>query len=313
MANNLSKSILTTIAYHDVMDYPMTVFEIWKYLINSVHKEESIKQKTVDEFSLADIAEKLETEDLTRYIEEYRGYYFLRGKKELVDARLLRNKISEKKFKIIRKVVFWLRLVPFVKMIAIAGRVAAKNAENKSDLDIFVILKHGRLFTGRFLITIVAHLLGKRRHGKKVKNRICLNHFLSDRYEVSVKDLYSSQVYSFLSPIYSPIVFNEFLKKNDWIRSYRPNFKMEVTNLKDIKDTFFSKLVREFFEKVFSFDWIEKKLKIIQIRKIENNPKTFKKGGVVIYKNSELAFWPDFEKQGPRFFEKFYNRISKLN
>ena len=35
--NSLEKSVLATIAYYDVLDYPLTGFEVFKYLINPLH------------------------------------------------------------------------------------------------------------------------------------------------------------------------------------------------------------------------------------------------------------------------------------
>jgi hypothetical protein len=32
------------------------------------------------------------------------------------------------------------------------------------------------------------------------------------------------------------------------------------------------------------------------IKRIENNPDTFKKGAVVIFNDGELAFWPEFKR-----------------
>jgi len=64
----LTKYILTTIVYYDVMDYPMTAFEIWKYLTRVSGEDENIEK-----FSLADVVKGLEDEKLRRFIEEYRG------------------------------------------------------------------------------------------------------------------------------------------------------------------------------------------------------------------------------------------------
>ena len=35
--NFLEKSILATIVYYDIFDYPLTGFEVFKYLINPLH------------------------------------------------------------------------------------------------------------------------------------------------------------------------------------------------------------------------------------------------------------------------------------
>jgi len=307
MTDNLSKNILSTIAYYDVMDYPMTAFEIWKYLISSKYEVESEKRNT-----LGEVIEELEKEETKKFLGEFRGFYFLKGKKNLVEQRIERNKISNMKLKKARKIVFWLKFVPFVKMIAVAGRVGAKNSQKGSDIDMLIILKHGKIFTGRFLATVLVHLLGQRRHENKIANRVCFNHFITDELSVCVQDLYSSHNYIFITPLYGGDLFGKFLEKNVWIKNYRPNFSFLENNLKEVKDTKTSLRVRLFLEKLFSPNWIEKKLKTWQSEKIKKNPLTQKKGGMIICSNSELAFWPDFENQGPKIFEKFQENLAKF-
>ncbi len=41
-----------------------------------------------------------------------------------------------------------------------------KNTEIKSDLDLLIILKHGHIFTGRLLTTLLVHIMGKKIWGK---------------------------------------------------------------------------------------------------------------------------------------------------
>ncbi|MFZ2975695.1 MAG: hypothetical protein WA055_03695 [Candidatus Moraniibacteriota bacterium] len=300
MQEKLIKNILSTIAYYDALDYPLTTFEIWKYLIG-------------ESCALADVMQGLEKEEIKKYISEFRGFYFLKGRENLVEQRTERNKISNRKLKVARRIIFWLRLVPFVKMIAVAGRVGAKNSRNGSDIDMLIIFKHGKIFTGRFLATALVHLLGQRRHEDKIANRICFNHFITDELKVCVQDLYSSHNYVFITPLYGGDLFEKFLEKNAWIKNYRPNFSFLENNLKSVKDSQFSKRVRFFLEKLFSPNWIEKKMKAWQSEKIKKNPLTGKNGAMIICSDSELAFWPDFENQGPRIFEKFQENLEKFD
>lgn len=307
MQSNLSKYILTTIAYYDVMDYPMTVFEIWKYLtkISSGDDEE-------ESFSLNDVVTELKNEKLQKFIEEFQGYYFLRDRKAIVAQRIERNKISIRKIGIVKNVVFWLRFVPFVRSVSIAGRLAMKNAEGRSDLDLFIILKKNRIFTGRLLVTLVVHFLGKRRHGNKICDRICLNHFITTKYSVLGKDLFAAHEYAFLLPVFGAKEFKKFQKKNEWIRRYKINFKFSARNLYMIADSRIAKFVRKNLEKILQFKAIEEYLSRWQEKKIANNPKSKQQGGIILCSFEELAFWPNFENQGPKVFEKFQDKISHL-
>lgn len=316
MANiELQKNILATIAYYDGMDYPMTAFEIHKYLmeISPVLADQISNDNRENNFLLSVINE-LESNSLKKIIEEYNGFYFLRGRKELVEQRLKKNKIANKKMRILVKVIKWLRFVPYIRTVAATGSLAMKNTESESDLDLLIILKHEKMFTGRLLVTILVHLLGKRRHGNKIKNRVCLNHFLTDNFfEIGMKDVFSASEYSFVLPIFGWHNFQKFQEKNEWLKKYKPNFRLdEIPDFKFIKETVFSWRLRSLGEAFLNFNFIENSLKKWQLAKIEKNPNTQKLGGVIIANDKELAFWPSFEKQGPLNFERFKEKLGQL-
>lgn len=304
----ISKNIIATVAYYDIFEYPLTAFEIWKYLI--AYGEERPVQDT--EIKLSDIAEGLDSKDLEKHIGQLQGFYFLKGKDDLVEKRIRRNKISEHKFKIIRKVVWFLRFVPFVRMVAVTGRMAMKNASRESDLDLLVALKHGRIFTGRTLVTFLVHILGKRRHGNKITDRICLNYFITDRsLEIQLKDMFSSSEYSFAVPMFGSKNFQKFQEANGWIRDMKPNYHPEIlANLKLVPDSDAARFSRKWGERIFSPSFIEKGLKKWQTRRILADPRTNRSGSMIIANDNSLVFLP--EPQGPKVFEQFKKNLEKL-
>jgi len=103
----------------------------------------------------------------------------------------------------------------------------------------FIVFKKGKLFTGRILVTLFLHLFGRRRHGKKIANRICLNHFLTDDFLISGRDIFAASEYSFMTVAYGFSKFKKFQDINSWISRYKPNFVHEISNSKKIEDTFF--------------------------------------------------------------------------
>lgn len=310
MITGLSKKILVTLVYYDILDYPLTSFEIWKYLMAVNDGQGTINNE--EQITLADIVKGLEDDKLKKYIEEYRGFYFLTGRKNLVAQRLERNKISEWKFKKIRRTVWWLRLVPFVKMAAVTGRVAAKNATGKSDLDLLVVLGENRIFTGRLLVTLLVHVLGRRRYGDKVADRICLNYFLTDRaLEISSHDIFSAHEYSFMVPVFGEEIFREFQKDNYWIAELKPNFAPDrIFGLKMMPDSTGAARIRRFGESLLDSDKLERRLKKWQMDRIISDPRTYQKGSGVSAGSDALVFLP--EPQGPRVYEKFRERVDAL-
>ncbi|MDR3558823.1 MAG: hypothetical protein P4L62_01180 [Candidatus Pacebacteria bacterium] len=311
MTNGLSKKILATIIYYDILDYPLTSFEVWKYLLAVNGEQESVNNKK-EKMSLAEVMKELESEDLQKHTEEYRGFYFLKGRRDLVAQRLERNKISERKLKKIQQTVFWLRMAPFVRMAAVTGRVAMKNATRKSDLDLLIALKNNRIFTGRLLVTLLVHALGRRRHGSKMTDRICLNYFITDgSLEIGSHDIFSAHEYSFTVPVFGGEVFQEFQKENSWIAEHKPAFAPDVVlGIKILEDTSWVRAVREFGEKIFNSDKLEARLKKWQMDRIVADPRTYQKGSGVTAGSDALVFLPD--PQGPRVYEKYRERVDAL-
>jgi hypothetical protein len=302
---DIQKNILTTIAYYDGMDYPMTALEIWKYLMN-------IQSSLEEKFSLAKVTDVLDSYNARRFIEEYHGFYFLRGRSDLVEKRIKHGKISTSKIKKLRRVVWLLRFCPFVQMIAVTGGLAMKNADTKSDWDVLAVLKNGRIWTGRTLVTALAQLLGKRRHGLKIRNRICLNFFITDKsLQIPTRDIFSAHEYFFMFPIFDAGVFRKFQLENRWIRDYKPNFYLnEAENSKNLRSTRIASLMRETGERILNFDFLEHWLKGWQSKRIIRDPRTKKGGSFVRISDDSLIFLP--EPHGPKLLELLERKIEKM-
>jgi hypothetical protein len=308
---NLDKNILSTIAYYDVFNYPLTSFEVWKYLLswNAERETEDNKEK----ISLADVCAALDSEEIKKHIEECRGFYFLKGRQALVEQRIERNKISETKYEIVGKAVFWLRLVPYVRMIGVTGRLAMKNAVSASDLDLLIVIKKGRMFTGRLLVTFMAQMIGRRRYAEKIADRVCLNYYIADcSLSTDLKDLYSSSEYSFIMPVYGFGMFQEFQKQNVWIRKYRANFRPDaVGGLRIVEDSGISRTIKQMLEFLLDHRLLEAGLKKWQMRRIVRDPRTCKAGSAVTANDDTLIFLPD--PQGPEVFQRFQERMESLS
>ncbi|HAV11278.1 MAG TPA: hypothetical protein DCX32_01915 [Candidatus Moranbacteria bacterium] len=308
-SKEISKNILATVAYYDVFSYPLTSFEIWKYLMRSDYYEKS----SHGEASLHQILHELKQDPLIRFVEEYNGFYFLKGKKDLVSKRIESVKISFSKAKRLRSVISLLRFVPFVRMVGITGRLAMKSARPKSDWDLLVVLGSGHIWMGRTLVTLVSHFIGKRRYGKKIQDRVCLNYFITDSsLEISTKDLYSANEYFFMQPVFGFEVFRKFQLQNRWISAIKPNYMpSEINPVNMVQDSFFSKSVRSVGEALLGASFLEDILRKLEKRKIMRNPKTHQEGSLIQASDEALVFLP--ELKGPKVFDEFKKKIEDLS
>jgi hypothetical protein len=96
-------------------------------------------------------------------------------------------------------------------------------------VDLLLFIEHDYLWLARPLLVAYFQILGIRRHGRFISDRICLNHYLTNNREVqSGKDLYNAMEYLRLRPLVYERTVNEFrLNNSSWIKFFFPNFELE--------------------------------------------------------------------------------------
>lgn len=303
----LAKNIIATITYYDVLDYPLTSFEIWKHLIRSN------ADHSTDVWELKDILRCLNAEYVERYIAEKNGMYFLHGREKLVSVRRTRENISLTKVKKLRRIVAILRIAPFVRMMCVTGRLSYRNCESTSDLDLLIVYRNGHIWTGRFFLTIFTHILGVRRHDGMTNDRACLNyHITTESLCVPTKDLFAAHEYSFIYPLFDANDhFTEFAVQNEWISSYKPHYSAQHKRHRaTLHDSFMSKKIRMVLEWILADTAMEKRLERVQKKKIQENPKTRTEGALILYSDRHLVFLP--KPHGPVIFEQYKERYDAL-
>lgn len=283
-----------TIVYYDCLDYPLT-------------KEE------LDFFSFRGGGGEVDVE-----IEESGGLYFLRGREELIETRKKRNRIAEEKWRKALKAVWWLKFVPFIRIVFASGSLALDNTSEESDLDVLVVSRYGRIWTSRFLALLLLGLLGLRRKRGEVvaPDKICLNHFITDKsLYIPRKSIYTAQLYARLVPILAEDekLIDEFCKANSWIKEYIPKFKIQNSNFKSNSKFKIQNFIKNLVEKVLDTkigDWIEKILKKYQLRRINNFHLTHKAGGRVKADDESLEFHPDSPEL--KIIERYNQKMLEL-
>lgn len=206
---DLKKSILQTIIYSDIFDYPLTRNEIWRFLINN--------------------PSEMELSNLPHSIVKKDGFYYLRNRRDIVSKRLKREKESNKKLHLAKKIISELLIIPTVELIGISGALAMKNSDADDDIDLFVIAKKNTLWTTRLFLILFLEALGRRRRRevKDIKNKICLN-FLIDESAMllpkEMQNLYGAHEVVQLVPIFDRgNTYQKFINANSWVRKFLPN------------------------------------------------------------------------------------------
>jgi hypothetical protein len=291
MSSRLQKAIIKTLCYADVFDFPLTVDEIWKYLIS----DRCYSRKSVN-ISLGKL----------KIIDRFKGYYFIKGGSKLYDLRLERKNYISKKIKTAERIADFLKIIPSVKMIGITGTLAVENTGKNDDIDLLVVTGRRLLWTTRFFVTLFVEIAGLRRHPgqKNIKDTICLNMFLDEDHlaiPIEERNIYTAHEVVQLKSIYSRnCTFEKFIFENRWVRKYLPNSMQKVmrqSNYNAIK-----KLNNRFFL-VRLYDVIEILLRKFQLwymrKKITNE----------IISNVIIRFHPNDIKA--RIIRKYLSRIRK--
>lgn len=216
----LRRAILTTLAYFDVFEFPLTSFEVWKWLWFP---------KAGEAVSLRSVLEALDELVEQHTLENRDGFYVFPGRIDLVEQRLKRSVIAEGKFRKARAMARWLRLFPFVRAICVCNSLAYANARPESDIDFFVLVQGGRIWAARFFTTAFLKLLGVRPTPRETRNRFCLSFYLRadaasiETLKLAEEDPYLTYWVTQLVPIYDEGVFEKFWEANAWCRKLLPN------------------------------------------------------------------------------------------
>jgi hypothetical protein len=215
LLSNIEKSILTTILYSDIFHFPLTREELWRFLISN-------KPVTRKEFSdaLSHLEEKIVHKD---------GYYFLPGNEVIVEQRKKHLPEVRKKLQIAKKAAFYLSYIPTIKFIGISGGLALDNAGRDDDIDLFIIVKKGTLFTTRFWILALLEWkqLRRKRGEKNPSDKICINLLVDETrllWPAKKRDLYIAHEIAQIKPLFERNgTYQKFIDSNSWIRQFLPN------------------------------------------------------------------------------------------
>src|SRR3990167_3293662 len=210
----LSQSILATLTYHDIFDYPLTQQEIHNYLINLEVRAFTVKGELNKLF-------------LTRKLVSKNGYIFLRGRSKIVILRKLREKYSLLKIKRAQFFARILKIIPSLKLVAISGALAMENSHKNDDIDLVLITSKNTLWTTRFLANILLLPYKRSPSGRQISDRACLNVFIDEsQLKIGPPNLYLAHEICQMKPLWDRDgTYSRFIQANSWVKKYLPNWQ----------------------------------------------------------------------------------------
>jgi hypothetical protein len=293
----IRQNILQTLAYFDVFNYPLTNEEVRRFL------PEKCNQLVVNE-----ILYQLIKEDI---IYKLNNFYSLQNQPQLAEIRLAGNKRAIKLLKIARLAAKILSWFPFVQSIAVSGSLSKNFADEKADIDFFIITSANRLWIARTFMHVfkkLTFLAGK-------QNWFCMNYYIDEmKMEIAEKNIFTAMEIVTLMPMQGINCFKKFIEANSWTHNY---FREQIiTNEKngEIKKVVFRKCLEKIFNSSLGIS-IEKRL----MRVTDERWKKKTHQGKVNDHGRRLAMItnPHFSKPDPAIFQskvlrKYQHKVKQL-
>ena len=275
----LQQSLINTLAWFDLFDYPLTAGEAFRWLCIDDNKAGFGASSSYEE-----VLAGLRALVAGKAIESQWSFFFLVGRNEIVETRRNRYLIADVKFARSRGVARLFRLVPWVRMVAVCNTLGYSNAAHESDIDFLIITASGRLWTVRAVCLALLALFGLRpslqRFGAKQeerKNKIDLTFFVGeDALDLSRLSLPGSAFASLPDPylVYwlvqlTPLMdkgdtYERFWHANHILRQSVPHaLPYRTSPLRRVSER--GRVIQKIFELLLWGRWTERLLRRIQL------------------------------------------------
>lgn len=211
-----------TIAYFAFFGYPLTAFEVWKWLY-----------EPGGDWALSDVTRVLSVSTwLGERVGRQRGFYGLGDVADQVSDRHERLHDALRKYRSLQPVLAYLGHLPFIEAVAVCNSLALHHTNASSDIDLFIVTKPGRVWSTRLLVVSAMALLRKRPKEAKL-DPVCCSFFV-DRDTLDFLSLRIDEhdpYLAFWTQTLVPVVdrgdiFTRVQIMNSWARDVLPNTRL---------------------------------------------------------------------------------------
>lgn len=189
-------------------------------------------------------------------------------------------------------VVYWLRFIPFLRMVGLNGSMVRGHFFQDSDLDFLIITEKGRIYFVRQLVMFLLTVFRLKRSDQKSAGKICPNRWATvNRLQISPQDEYHAWTFAQTVPLYATKkVYTEFISANQWMVDF--DFPIQQSKI-IITDNRFTKFCKKVSEKALSGylgNYLEKIFQDGQVKKIDHKLKKSDSRWNITLSDDELCF-----------------------
>ena len=199
-------------AYFDLFNYPLATEDVCWFLDRNATQEDV----------------KRELEELVREERLFRvgPFYSLQNDAALAARRLRGEAHADELLILANRGARLLYQFPFVRGVCISGSLSKRCADEKADIDYFIITKGNRLWIARTLL----HLFKKLTYLRGRQHRYCMNYFIDEEaLEIKEKNIFTAVELITLMPVCGNGGLTHFFQANSWTNQYLPHYNDRPT------------------------------------------------------------------------------------
>jgi hypothetical protein len=146
------------------------------------------------------------------------GLFMCAGREELAALRQTREQASAALWEPAARYGRWIGRLPFVRMVALTGALAMRNAIANDDIDYVIVTTERRVWLARALTIVVVRLARLR------GVHLCPNYLLAETaLRQDRRDLYMAHEIAQMIPLCGHDLYLRLRRENAWVAAYLPN------------------------------------------------------------------------------------------
>lgn len=203
----LRSSIFKVLAYFDVFNHPLSLEDILFFL--DIEAAEYPVRKELDALIIEGCLFRTGP------------FYSLQNDPSLADKRHSNEQHADALLPIAGRGARLLFQFPFVRGVFISGSLSKHCADEKADIDYFIVTSAGRLWIARTLM----HLFKKLTYLRGRQHRYCMNYYVDEEaLEIREKNLFTAtELITMIAASGNGGVVN-FFKANEWTARFYPRY-----------------------------------------------------------------------------------------
>jgi len=219
----MDRAIFRTVCWFSLFDYPLTAFEIWKWLFEPDRP-----------YALEEVYDALASSEwLAQRVEQHDGFWWPIGRgtaKGAVVQRRERFVDAMRKYAKLRRALHYIRLFPSVQGVAAVNTLAWWNTRPDSDIDLLIIVRPGSIWLSRLFLVAPFALLKLRPADAEREDPFCFSFFTTtealgfEHLQLGGGDPYLVYWSANVAPVLDRSgVWERFAHENRWVRARLPH------------------------------------------------------------------------------------------